>query len=82
MTPEQRLWQAVLGQAISDAMMEDPQTLESMMDKKSARSWFDFADRNFRWYAKWRDGSDAGRWTLDAVSGRGVTATGEPRWRT
>ena len=48
MTPEQRLWQAVLGQAISDAMMEDPQTLKSMMDKKSARFWFDFADRNFR----------------------------------
>lgn len=48
MTPEQRLWQAVLGQAISDAMMEDPQTLESMMDKKSARRWFDLADRNFR----------------------------------
>ena len=48
MTPVQRLWQAVLGQAISDAMMEGPQTLESMMDKKSARFWFDFEDRNFR----------------------------------
>ena len=68
MTPEQRLWQAVLGQAISDAMMEDPQTLESMMNKKSARSWFDFAGRNFRWVCEmagmdpdavseaWRDG--------------------------
>ena len=68
MSPEERLWQAVLGQAISDAMMEDPQTLESMMDKKSARSWFDFADRNFRWVCEmagmdpdavseaWRDG--------------------------
>ena len=68
MTPEQRLWQAVLWQAISDAMMEDPQTLESMMDKKSARFWFDFADRNFRWVCEtagmdhdavseaWRDG--------------------------
>ena len=51
MTPEKRLWQAVLGQAISDAMMEDPQTLESMMDKKSARFWFDFAESE-----AWRDG--------------------------
>ena len=68
MTPEQRLWQTVIGQAICDAMMEDPQTLESMMDKKSARFWFDFADRNFRWVCEmagmnpdavseaWRDG--------------------------
>ena len=48
MTPEQRLWQAVLGQAISDAMMEDPQSSESVDARKSARFWFDFADRNFR----------------------------------
>ena len=38
MTSEQRLWQAVLGQAISDAVMEDPQTLKSMMAKKSAEA--------------------------------------------
>ena len=68
MSPEERLWQAVLGQAISDAVMEDPQTLKSMMAKKSARFWFDFADRNFRWVCEmagmdhdavseaWRDG--------------------------
>ena len=68
MTPEQRLWQAVLGQAIRDAIMEDPQTLKSTMAKKSARFWFDSADRNFRWVCEmagmdpdavseaWRDG--------------------------
>lgn len=48
MTPEQRLWQAVLGQAVADAMMDDPQSQESVGAKKSARRWFDLADRNFR----------------------------------
>ncbi len=48
MSPEERLWQAVLGQAISDAMMEDPQSSKSVDAKKSARRWFDFADGNFR----------------------------------
>ncbi len=48
MTPEQRLWQAVLGQAVADAMMDDPQSQESVGAKKSARFWFDSADRNFR----------------------------------
>lgn len=48
MTPEQRLWQAVLGQAVADAKMDDPQSSQSVDAKKSARRWFDFADRNFR----------------------------------
>ncbi len=48
MTPEQRLWQAVLGQAVADAIMEDPQSSKSVDAKESARRWFDFADRNFR----------------------------------
>lgn len=68
MTPEQRLWQAVLGQAVADAMMEDPQSSKSVDAKKSARRWFDLADRNFRMVCElagmnpdavseaWRDG--------------------------
>ena len=48
MTPEQRLWQAVIGQAVADAMMEDPQSFKSVDAKKSARRWFDFAGGNFR----------------------------------
>lgn len=68
MTPEQRLWQAVLGQAVADAMMEDPQSSESVDARKSARFWFGVADRNFRWVCEmagmnpdavseaWRDG--------------------------
>jgi len=48
MTPEQILWQAVLGLAVADAMMEDPKSFKSVDAKKSARRWFDFADSNFR----------------------------------
>jgi hypothetical protein len=44
-SPEQRLWKAVLAQAVYDALFERDIILEA--EKKSARDWFLFKTKSF-----------------------------------
>lgn len=47
-TPEQRLWQAVLAQAINDATRESASREEDRMAMMEARAWLDRGGRDFR----------------------------------
>lgn len=46
--PEQRLWQAVLIQAINDAVRENPYSPEDRRAKSAAIAWLDRGKEDFR----------------------------------
>lgn len=47
-TPEQRLWQAVLAQAINDATRESASRMEDRVAMLEARAWLDRGGHDFR----------------------------------
>lgn len=47
-TPEQRLWQTVLIQAINDALHDDPYSPENTRAKREAISWLTRGTADFR----------------------------------
>ena len=47
-TPEQRLWQAVLAQAINDATRESASSAEDRRAMPEARAWLDRGGHDFR----------------------------------
>lgn len=48
MTPEQRLWQAVVHRAFLDATNDDPQTTENILAKREADTWISRCGKDFR----------------------------------
>lgn len=48
MTPEQKLWQAVILKAFTDATAVNPSSREDRMEKSRADSWIRGCGRDFR----------------------------------
>lgn len=48
MTPEKKLWQAVVLKAFSDATAENPSSREDVMAKRDAISWITRGGRDYR----------------------------------
>ena len=47
-TPEKKLWMAVLSQSIHDSLFGDYRTLQTVNDREEAKEWLNLRNKDFR----------------------------------